>query len=310
MCGHFGIILSASEDRYTNEKLRKYIDNAVLAGDLRGGDGCGFVSITKKDVSTYKKGVDASEFRKDPEFLKMVRRLDLQAVLGHNRKGTFGTKSDDNAHPFVYGNIYLLHNGTLTGGITKYKDYAVDSEYIADNLNKHINNPTNVLEKIEGAYSLVWYNLDNDTISFARNSERPMFFANTKAGSLVYASEKKMLDWICERNSIDISDIVQTEPGELIVIPLKDFKSFKTSHTITKFTPLVRADNFESYYLRYGYSRYKTQPVKSTNLPKVIDIKKESTVCKSCGESEGRFYLRDNETICEMCDKILDWGQI
>ena len=306
MCGHFGIILSHTELPVVSDRLRKYVDNATLAGDLRGGDGCGIIAVTKKEVIIHKKGINASDFRKEPEVIELLKRKDLQALLGHNRKSTFGNISDENSHPFIYGDIYLLHNGTLTGGILKYKEYNVDSEYVADMLNKHLSNPEKALEMITGAYSLVWYNLKTDTINFARNNQRPMFFANTKRGSLVYASEMKMIDWICDRNDIDIIEIVPTIPGEILTFDLEKFMFFKTV-TKTKFKP-VEEEDFLDYYRGNSYSSRFNTIIKNLPVPNKKQVNMENTTgfCKLCGEYEGRFYLRDELVICETCDKILD----
>ena len=89
-------------------------------------------------------------------------------------------------------------------------------------------NPEKSLEKIEGTYSLVWYDEFDMSLNFARNKERPMYFCTIKnSKSIIFASEPAMIYWLATRNNIEVDKIEATSPGVLISIPLDEKEEVK-----------------------------------------------------------------------------------
>lgn len=122
---------------------------------------------------------------------------DCRVLLGHNRYGTQGSNSDDsNAHPFTYGDITMVHNGTLTSRTGLKNHHIVDSCALAMEIaDTKPEQYTKLLEKIQGAYVLVWVNRETKRVYFARNDERPLFLISCfKSKTIMFASEKWMLD--------------------------------------------------------------------------------------------------------------------
>jgi len=109
-----------------------------------------------------------------------------------------GATVSENAHPFIEGNICLVHNGTLQNHY-KLANRTVDSNAIAAHIEEH--GYKSLLKNIEGAYALIWYNAAEKTLYFTRNADRPLHLVET-SDRVFLASESKMLDWILDRNDI------------------------------------------------------------------------------------------------------------
>jgi hypothetical protein len=135
---------------------------------------------------------------------------EMRFVVGHNRWATTGASDEvKNAHPFQEGDITLVHNGTLDfdGGLLTPMELLgteVDSHAICHNLD--IYDAKAVLEKLEGAFTLIWHDKRDDSLNFARNWERPLAMwipdNPTSTSTIYFASERKMMEWIMSRNRI------------------------------------------------------------------------------------------------------------
>jgi predicted glutamine amidotransferase len=327
MCGNFGVIINKAEDLKTDTKLRFFFEQCLVVGELRGGDGTGMMAITKKDYTAYKKAVSGPEFGKDPEVINLLLSKDLQALLGHHRKGTVGSASDDNTHPFEYGNTYLFHNGSLDRPYRFKNKYGVDSESIADDIDQcdgDSDKIVKVLEAIEGAYSLVWYDVNTDTINFARNKDRPMFFGITPAGSVLYASEAGMLSWLACRNGITLKEIKTTEAGDWVALPSDLNPTYITSTKFKPFERVIDEYDWEGYYQVYpsrSVDKSKviyigntsvantTKGVVGTGMDKLykrypsLTVKKPEEIlyCDICSDTSGKFHTIDDGVLCEQC---------
>lgn len=260
MCGLVGVV-NREEALVNSVKLDKIFNQLLYADALRGTHGTGILTVTnKKEVYTLKKALPAADFIDLNQYKNIVETKNNIFILGHNRFATQGSHSSSNAHPFNHGDIHLFHNGTLHGHnqLSKNKGFDVDSDALAYFISDQ-DDTTKALEKIDGAFSLVWYNEYLETLNFARNKERPMFIAILDSGSMVYASEKGMLLWICGRNGLDISkDLFELEVGKWLQVPLDgDVKP-----TLTSFTP--KEDDYEDYN-KWGnyYNRTYNNPSKT-----------------------------------------------
>jgi len=167
-------------------------------------DSTGIMSVYKDDFTWawQKQAVPASEFIADKSFAN--RELETWCSVGHSRSATSGSISTKNAHPFVQGDIMLVHNGTLrsTFNLPHPKpETDVDSDVLCYNL-AHVDpvDAHEILGKIQGAYALVWFDLRDQTVNFARNSERPFHMGvNTAEDMLVFSSDGHLLNFITDR---------------------------------------------------------------------------------------------------------------
>ena len=115
--------------------------------------------------------------------------------MGHIRAATAGSVNIDNAHPFKFGAVTLVHNGTLYkqgASIPTYdQSLDVDSMQIALALSKYpVDKAAEVLSHIDGAFALVWYDERDKSVNMVRNSDRPLHFAfNTNKTIMWFMSD-------------------------------------------------------------------------------------------------------------------------
>lgn len=192
ICGIVGVI---------NHRKNGFIDQdnqifkRLLYLDVeRGPDSTGLFTVTNKGECHVAKEIGTAE-----QMLTTKEAKDILGhayrngafIVGHNRKATRGSITDTNAHPFNSGDIVLVHNGSLYGH-KHLADTDVDSEAIAIELNKNSGDVLETFNKVDGAYTCVWYNNGDKTLNFFRNKDRPMWFYYADSIT-VFASEWTML---------------------------------------------------------------------------------------------------------------------
>lgn len=233
MCGIVGVVdltgLSFAQQKFFRQGL--YTDG------LRGLHSTGVATLTKDfEPQVYKKALNASDFLQLSTTDKVLDKYGTKIMmLGHNRHATMGSLIDDNAHPFQHGNITMVHNGSLKNQwrLEDNAQFPVDSETITHNINK--NGVDWTIPKLNGAFSLVWYDASNHTLNFIRNAERPMHYAVLNKSSFIFGSESLMLEWLADRNNLKIVDNeIKTLPiGNLMTLPL-DAKELEFNHRIVE----------------------------------------------------------------------------
>jgi predicted glutamine amidotransferase len=222
MCGLVACV-TKTKNGFNNFDLDVFTE-LLFANTLRGKDSTGIFAVNNLgNVGIVKDAVTAEPFINSEEYKKVKEELYKEgwAVVGHNRAATRGTVTDVNAHPFwVDDKLVLVHNGSFYGDHKKLADVDVDSHAIAINLANHIDDYEEALSKVNAAYALIFYDIENKKLQFIRNSQRPLWKAET-ASAIYFASEPHMLSWILNRNNIKILDkIVQLEEHVLYTIEL------------------------------------------------------------------------------------------
>lgn len=207
MCGIVGIA-SAFFNGFSSKESAIFQDMLFL-DTLRGWDSTGVFGVDKhSNVKIHKAAMPGPSFICTQEFDSFQKKLisDGLFAVGHNRAATRGEVTDENAHPFwVDDKIVLVHNGSYKGCHKSLKDTKVDSEAIAHTISEHAN-LADALKKINAAYALVWYNTEEHTLNFVRNDERPLWFIETKTGTLLWASEKETLYYTLSRNGVEFKE--------------------------------------------------------------------------------------------------------
>ena len=258
MCGIWGFI--TTETYRGNSDRRKFIENAAIAGTVRGDDGAGVFIVKHKMeeaetadwVKVASDGYSLVCNKHYQEKLGIQSKIEnIRAVIGHNRSATMGNVDTDNAHPFQEGPITLVHNGTLhttwelPQSMTDLKkdgqEVEVDSHVIAHNL-ATATDPADVIKLLDGAFVLIWHDARDHSINVVRNDKRPLHFAPTACeDTILIASEAEMLHWLAKRNNFNIGGIVFPNPGQLL-----------------KFLPGAKAPEVREvplYVPRYNYGR-------------------------------------------------------
>lgn len=259
MCGIVSVIQKdwSKTITYVAEKTFRQM---LFADTLRGTDGTGYFWHESKNKKTlYEKDPAPYWNAKLPNLSKFGTHATF--VVGHNRKSTMGKNTVENTHPFVEGNIILVHNGTLENTWELEKEVGkteVDSNMIAKLLTKK--NPKQALEQLVGAFALVWYDTEKAKLFFARNSERPLWIVESNQFYFI-VSEAKMAEWIADRNDIKITKVTEVPVGKIHALFVN--KANKLQMHVTPFTPQPKkTSGFENFYGSSDYTKYYNDPPK------------------------------------------------
>lgn len=203
MCG-LVMLITKSKNGFTQTQQNIFNSLLYLSGGFRGSDGAGaFVVDNTGNVKMAKDAAIVHDFLRTPEYDKLETAAfqDGWAMVGHNRSATKGVITDENAHPFVIDDkLVLVHNGTFNGSHKHIKDTEVDSEAIGHAL---LEEPdvAEALKKINAAYALIWYDVENKAIKLIRNNARPLWYMETDS-SYIYTSEECFLDFVIKKFSL------------------------------------------------------------------------------------------------------------
>lgn len=189
-----GIVGFSSKKKSNPDKLALLMLHNSLK---RGEDNTG--------VYTPEDGVCKST-KNATEFLSEYDMPRTNLFIGHVRKSSVGSKIVQNAHPFEFDNIVLVHNGTLNNhwqmlreaGIDQ-KEFNTDTQVLAkllDNDSKKEQKVFSTLSEYQGFAALLFTDKRQPEILYAyRNSDRPLFHGLYE-GSLYISSLKESLEII------------------------------------------------------------------------------------------------------------------
>jgi len=260
-CGVFGIT--------NNDDAAALTALGLHALQHRGQEGCGIVSFDGTKYHSEKRfGLVGDNFNKE----KVLKKLNGNYALGHNRYSTTGGTTLRNIQPFYAdtnaGGISISHNGNLTNAITLrsklVKDGAIfyttsDTETIVQLIakskrQKTIDKIIDALFQIQGGYALVM--LTQKTLIGVRDpfGIRPLVIGKIK-NSYVLASETCALDIIGAKYIRDV------ENGEIVFIEndklesIKPFPKKKERPCIFEYIYFSRPDSILNGKSAYEYRK-------------------------------------------------------
>ncbi len=226
-CGIFGI--SNTKDASALTAL------GLHALQHRGQEGCGIVTFDGKQYFSEKRfGLVGDNFNKE----KILKKLQGDYAIGHNRYSTTGENTLRNIQPFFAdtnaGGIGVAHNGNLTNSISLRKKLVdegaifyttSDTETIVQLIAKSkraktIDKIVDAIFQIQGGYALVM--LTQTSLVGVRDpfGIRPLVIGKLKS-SYVLASET------CALDIIGAKFIREVENGEIVLIENNELKSIK-----------------------------------------------------------------------------------
>ena len=226
-CGVFGI--SNAKDASALTAL------GLHALQHRGQEGCGIVTFDGNHYFSEKRfGLVGDNFNKE----KVLKKLQGNYAIGHNRYSTTGENTLRNIQPFFAdtnaGGIGVAHNGNLTNSILLRKKLVEegaifyttsDTETIVQLIakskrKKTIDKIIDAIFQIQGGYALVM--LTQTSLIGVRdpNGIRPLVIGKLN-NSYVMASETCALDIIGAKFIRDV------ENGEIVLIENDEIKSIK-----------------------------------------------------------------------------------
>lgn len=319
MCGIVGLIGDTSSIAARNMfKMMLFFDT------IRGKDSTGVIRVESNgEVSTVKDAVTAErflEYRTVDNFLSP--RNDAAALIGHNRAATVGGVNPNNAHPFTYGDITMVHNGTLRNEhvLTKYREFDVDSEMFTAEID--IQGLEKTISEVKGAYAIVYHDKRDNTVNILRNSERPLHMAvvrpttstnaKTAKATIAIASEAWMIAVAANKCKMEIEGDIKSVPTMVhhcIDLEELDDQKAETALDIIKKEELEAPSEISSRYL--GYASYGRTNTTSTTKKE----KDETNVTNPVKRSTDRAYrfrpevcYQDVHTGLYYVDGITDGG--
>lgn len=250
MCGLVGVA-----GRLTQASV-KYFKQALIADYMRGKHSTGVAVINNNKSWIKKLALDPINFL-DLKDVDNNLTAFADVIMGHNRHATQGAVNAANAHPFEHGDITLMHNGTLTNKYsleTKYKapSFGTDSELVCWLFDNH--NPEDIIPELIGAFALTWWDSKTETLNFVNNGERDFCYA-VSGNSIIWASERKMLEWIADRNSIIIDRTVEPQKGVLETFEIGTTLGYKRK-PVKLYTPPANVPVKYDYHPRAGGYNY------------------------------------------------------
>ncbi len=263
MCGIVGYI--RTHNQIFEKASRGFLKYALILDTLRGPDSTGVITVENKfTVKRAKATGPGLTFVSDPRFDEISNGW---CTIGHNRAATIGKVTPQNAHPFKFGKVSLVHNGTVrddgVGLVGFDAKLEVDSMIIARSLSMvKPSEAKSVLEGIDGDYCLVWVDERDRSINMARNRGRPMHLGmNHNRNLMFFMSDGDHLEVLTKafRNTTaSMSTIYEIDPH-------KHFKWKRGSlePQVSSFRPFVRAA--QSYNLWPHERQPKAQSNKSTS---------------------------------------------
>jgi amidophosphoribosyltransferase len=325
---------------YGHPEAANMVYLGLYALQHRGQESCGIVTSDGKGLISHRQmGLVADAFKED-----VIKRLEGQSAIGHNRYSTQGQSHLKNAQPFVVeysqGPIAISHNGNLVNGALLREELeqsgsifqsTTDTEVIihliatskGSTLMARI---VEALSRCRGAYSLLFLTLDKLIAARDPYGFRPLvlgkFPEGKNRGAYVFASET------CALDLIEAEYVRDVEPGEIVTIgpdgieSLKPFPPVPHAKCIFEFIYFARPDSnlfgHNVYQVRKALGRQLAResgidadlvtPVPDSGVPAAMGYAEESKIPMEFGlirnHYVGRTFIEPQQTIRNFGVKI------
>jgi len=266
---------------FGHEEASKLAYFSLHALQHRGQEAAGISSSDGKKLHTIKdRGLVTQVFNQD----KLVT-LSGKSAVGHTRYSTAGDDSILDAQPvfarYDLGEMAIVHNGNLTNA-KEVRDALIEKGAIfqtfmdTENLihliaksskEKLLDRIIDAVQRIEGAFSLVFLSRTKMFAMRDRHGFRPLSLGRLQNGGYVVASET------CAFDLIGAEFIRDVKPGELLI-----FEEDKAPQSIQIFEPTPKRCIFEYVYFArpdshvFGQSVYETRKNMGKELAKLAPV--------------------------------------
>lgn len=272
---------------FGHEKASKLAYFSLHSLQHRGQEAAGISSADDKKLHTIKKrGLVTRVF--DEQKLKT---LSGSSAIGHTRYSTAGDDSILDAQPvfarYDLGEMAIVHNGNLTNA-KEVRDELIrrgaifqtfmDTENLIhliakSSKEKLLDRIIDAVQKIEGAFSLVFLSRTKMFAMRDRHGFRPLSLGRLQNGGYIVASET------CAFDLVGAEFIRDVEPGELLV-----FSEGKEPKSIKIFEPTPKHCIFEYVYFArpdsnvFGQSVYNARKQMGKELARVKPIEADLVI--------------------------------
>ncbi|MDD5399684.1 MAG: amidophosphoribosyltransferase [Sulfurimonas sp.] len=260
---------------YGNKEASKLAYFSLHALQHRGQEAAGISSSDGKKLHTIKKrGLVMRVFDE-----KKLETLKGSSAIGHTRYSTAGDDSILDAQPvfarYDLGEMAIVHNGNLTNA-EEIRNRLIDKGAIfqtfmdTENLihliaksekRKLLDRIIDAVQRIEGAFSLVFLSRTKMFAMRDRHGFRPLSLGKIPSGGYIVASET------CAFDLVGAEFIRDVEPGELLI-----FDENKEPLSIKVFEPTPKHCIFEYVYFARPDSRVFGQNVYQTRKNMGIEL--------------------------------------
>lgn len=277
MCGIVGFIRglkNLSSSVKLDSHIRGFMEDAAVVGVLRGDDGTGAFAVDRTGYTEVAKmNVPGPEFAKHAWAKTMLGKSgSTRGIILHHRNLTRGLATPENTHPFRHkvNGVTLVgcHNGVihnapiLDDGIS----FPVDSDWAMYQLAK---NGNEAYEKMNGAFSFVYYREDTKKFYMASNEERPLYFGFVKDEDLILlASELGMLRWLAGRHGFSFGwktgvdgkmeeEVYRLTKGYVMELPVDDLRNYVMTEVKPYKAPVYSNTNSNNFSVRGNWHGHR-----------------------------------------------------
>lgn len=255
MCGIVGVLGNVTPEAFDVFEVMLSVDM------LRGKDSTGVAAIAhNKEANIVKDVFWPLELMRTDDYAENIesKQKTAQCLIGHNRAATKGVVNKRNAHPYQYGSIIGVHNGTLREDLSPdSRVFDVDSKSIFYSINKKGVDWT--WKNLKGAATLVWFDLTHNTLNILSNTQRPFFWGFSKDNSQMFFSSE---DWVyktaCHRAGIKLQKTFWKPKDDILISYTYDKKKKKIvqkeGRKLAPFTYHSANNNTRSSFQNGNYS--------------------------------------------------------
>jgi amidophosphoribosyltransferase len=253
----------------------------------RGQEAAGISSADDKKLHTIKqRGLVTRVFNE-----QKLKTLSGSSAIGHTRYSTAGDDSILDAQPvfarYDLGEMAIVHNGNLTNAKEVRDDLIrkgaifqtfMDTENLIhliakSSKEKLLDRIIDAVQRIEGAFSLVFLSRTKMFAMRDRHGFRPLSLGRLQNGGYIVASET------CAFDLVGAEFVRDVEPGELLV-----FSEGKEPKSIKVFDPTPKHCIFEYVYFArpdsnvFGQSVYKARKEMGKELARVKPVEADLVI--------------------------------